>query len=116
MNIKRSSQLLLNIALCLSLIVYFLNIYPSFIANLGKEAPLICVLFIDGGFLVSYFAFLLGLNMPAPAYMGLSLLLFVFFNLFLVVGKYSSYAPLGIPVILVFLIGILITNRKIREE
>lgn len=116
MDIKKKSQIVLTIALFCSAIVNWLDIYPSFIAIIGKNQPFGFVLFICVGFLVSYFAFFIWPNMSSPLYIGLSLLLIVFFNLFFIVTKYSSYAPLGILVMLVSLVGILFTNRKIRNE
>ena len=112
MGIKAKSQIALFIALILSLFFYFLNIYPRIVVNLGENASLGFVLFIYIGFLASYFSFFIWPNMGSFFYIGLSILLIIFFNLFFVITSFSSYAPLGVIAMLIFLIGILITNKK----
>jgi hypothetical protein len=118
MNIRAKSQIILFIALILSVVSYLLNIYPSFIKNIGKDLSLEFILFIYISLLFSYFAFFIWPHMRTLFFVGLSFFLIIFFNLFLIVTAFSSYAALGIIVMLIFLVGLLLVGRTngLRER
>ncbi|KAF0144943.1 MAG: hypothetical protein FD156_1514 [Nitrospirae bacterium] len=115
MNKRKIVQLFLFIAMLLSVLFYLSDTYPLTIKNISKKMSLASLLIVYIGLLSTYFAFFIWPNMSLGIYMSLAFLLIIFFNLFLL-SIYSSYAPLGIIVILIFLVGLLLTRENARKK
>jgi hypothetical protein len=101
-------------------IAYLLSVRPSFFEDLGKSMGLSTVIIIYVGFLFSYFVFFIypkWRKRPLSEFIfilaGISF--FIFLNLFIISG-HAPYGPIGIFVILIFLVLALIEEEVKRRS